>query len=213
MTRDDDGFRLLWPVLFLERELPGHEHANLELERLVLERESQHEQLTTDYLSQNLLTLNNPAIQWLTQCIDKTAVDYCAHSGMTYDIRWSLQGWANVNRLGDYHDPHNHPYAYLSGTYYVRVPNSHAKGLRNRSDVRPGCITFYDPRGTVNMTAIKDDLQIEPEYTVQPRPGMILMWPAFVMHFVHPNLSDKPRISISFNVVVKNPTEYLPRQI
>lgn len=113
--------------------------------------------------------------------------------------------------MGDYHDPHNHPYAYLSSTYYVRVPASRAP-LRNRSDVRPGCITFYDPRGAVNMTAIKEDPQMDPEFTVAPTPGTILLWPAFLMHFVHPNLSEEPRISISFNVVINNPTDYLPRQ-
>lgn len=209
---DQDGFRLLWPLLFLERTLPGHEYANLELERLILEQEAGNENLTTDYLRGNLLALDNPAIGWLTQCIQKTAADYCRRAGMDYEIQWTLQGWANVNRLGDYHDPHNHPYAYLSGTYYVRIPESRAADLRNRADVRPGCITFYDPRGAVNMTAIKDDLQIEPEFTVTPKPGSILMWPAFLMHFVHPNLSDDPRISISFNVVVRNPTDYLPRQ-
>ncbi len=99
----------------------------------------------------------------------------------------------------------------MSGTYYVRVPDSRAQ-LQNRADVRPGCITFYDPRGAVNMTAIKGDPQIEPEFTVSPKPGMVLLWPAFVMHYVHPNLSDEPRISISFNLIVKNPTDYLPQQ-
>ena len=86
----------------------------------------------------------------------KSAIDYCVRAGVNYPIDWSLQGWSNINRLGDYHDPHNHPYAYLSGTYYVRVPESRATA-DNRSDVRPGCITFYDPRSAVNMTAIKDD--------------------------------------------------------
>lgn len=208
---DEQGFRLLWPVLFLQRTLPGHEYANLELERLILEHESENTNLTTDYLAGNILALDNPAVGWLRQCIDKTAADYCRRAGIDYDVEWSLQGWANVNRLGDYHDPHNHPYAYLSGTYYVRVPQSRAP-LRNRTDVRPGCITFYDPRGAANMTAIKGDPQIEPELTVHPSPGMILMWPAFLMHFVHPNLSEEPRISISFNVVIKNPGAYLPRQ-
>lgn len=210
-TPDQQGFRLLWPLLFLERTLPGHEYANIELERIILDLESGNEQLTTDYLADNLLAMENPAIEWLNKCVEKTARDYCRRAGMEYSIRWSLQGWANVNRLGDYHDPHNHPYAYLSGTYYVRAPETRAP-LRNRSDVRPGCITFYDPRGAVNMTAIKDDPQIDPEFTVSPKPGTILMWPAFLMHFVHPNLSEEPRISISFNVVVKNPTDYLPRQ-
>lgn len=210
-SADEEGFRLLWPLLFLERTLPGHEYANVELERLVLDMETRNEQLTTDYRADDLLKQDNPAVEWLSQCIDKTARDYCRRAGMSYDIHWSLQGWANVNRLGDYHDPHNHPYAYLSGTYYVKVPASRAP-LRNRSDVRPGRITFYDPRGAVNMTAIKDDPQIEPEFTVAPAPGTILLWPAFLMHFVHPNLSEEPRISISFNVVIARPADYLPRQ-
>lgn len=210
-TRDENGIRLLWPLLFLERTLPGCEYANIELERLILELESEDEQLTTNYRADNLLALQNSAIEWLNQCVEKTAIDYCRRAGLNYRIRWSFQGWANVNRLGDYHDPHNHPYAYLSGTYYVRVPESRAP-LRNRSDVRPGCITFYDPRGAVNMTAIKDDPQIDPEFTVAPRAGTILMWPAFLMHFVHPNLSEEPRISISFNVVINKPTDYLPSQ-
>ncbi|MDH3452512.1 MAG: 2OG-Fe(II) oxygenase family protein, partial [Gammaproteobacteria bacterium] len=83
---------------------------------------------------------------------------------------------------------------------------------RNRADVRPGCITFYDPRGSVNMNAIKNDPQIEPEFTIAPQAGMILMWPAFLLHYVHPNLSDELRISISFNLIVKSPGDYLPAQ-
>ena len=211
-TIDENGFRLLWPLLFLERTLPGYEQANLELERLMREQETRNASLTTDYLSSNILAVENPAIDWLKQCIHKSAVDYCQRAGMDYSIKWSLQGWGNINRLGDYHDPHNHPYAYLSGTYYVRVPGKD-RSLKNRADVRPGCITFYDPRGSVNMTAIKNDPQVEPEFTIAPKPGMILLWPSFVMHFVHPNLSDESRISISFNLMVKNPTEYLPQQM
>lgn len=210
-SRDQDGFRLLWPVVFLERMLGGHEQSNPELEQLILQREEENERMTTAYLDENLFSIKTAAVDWLKQCIHKSTIDYCKRAGQDYPIDWSLQGWANVNRFGDYHDPHNHPYAYLSGTYYVRVPDSRAR-LRNRADVRPGCITFYDPRSAVNMTAIKDDPQIEPEFTVSPKAGMILMWPAFLMHYVHPNLSDALRISISFNLIVKNPTDYLPQQ-
>lgn len=208
---DDNGFHLLWPMLFMQRTLPSHEAANVELERVILERDAANQKLTTDYDKQSLFTVPDPAIDWLRQCIHKSAVDYCRRAGVDYPVDWSLQGWFNINRLGDYHDPHNHPYAYLSGTYYVRVPESRATS-ENRSDVRPGCITFYDPRGSVNMTAIKDDPQVEPEYTVSPQPGMILLWPSFLMHYVHPNLSDDPRISISFNLMVKNAADHMPQQ-
>jgi len=160
---DQDGFHELWPILFLQRALPTAERANAELERLILARESERLDQTTAYRDDNLFALDNPAVAWLRQCIHKTAIDYCRRAGMDYAIDWTLHGWANVNRLGDYHDPHNHPHAYLSGTYYVRVPTSRTTP-RNRSDVRPGCITFYDPR-VINMTVIRDDPQSDPEHT------------------------------------------------
>jgi uncharacterized protein (TIGR02466 family) len=204
-------FHSLWPTLLLERELPGHEAANEVLEGLVGELESGNQDLTTDYLSDNLLTHPHPAIQWLRDCINKTVIEYFDHVGMGYAINWNLQGWANVNRLGDYHDPHNHPHSYLSGTYYVRVPDG-GPAIGSRKDVRSGCISFYDPRGAANMNAIRNDPNIEAEFTVQPRGGLILLWPAFLKHFVHPNLSDEPRVSISFNVVLKWSDDYLPDQ-
>jgi hypothetical protein len=32
------------------------------------------------------------------------------------------------------------------------------------------------------------------------------------MHFAHPNLSDEPRISVSFNLMPKDPERDLPAQ-
>jgi hypothetical protein len=53
------------------------------------------------------------------------------------------------------------------------------------------------------MNAIRGDPYIDPEHTVEPQSGQILLWPAFLTHFVHPNPSETPRISISFNVMLK----------
>jgi uncharacterized protein (TIGR02466 family) len=207
-----EGFQALWPTIFLRRTLPGNELANRALSAFVLEREEANKDMTTDYLGGNLMANDHPAVAWLRDCVNRTVADYFGQLGMDYKIDWSLQGWANVNRLGDYHDPHNHPHSYLSGTYYVQVPKDRAR-LRLRKDVRPGAISFYDPRGpAVNMGAIRGDPYIEAEYTVHPEAGQILLWPAFLTHFVHPNLSETPRISISFNVVLKWSEAYLPRQ-
>jgi len=209
--KDQDGFVALWPTTIARQTLPGHELANQELLRLITKLDAERTDLTTDYLGGNFLTIEEPAVGWLRDCVNKTVIDYLRHAGMDYAVNWSLQGWANVNRLGDYHDLHNHPHAYLSGTYYVAVPEA-IEPRQGRSDVRPGCITFYDPRGAVNMTAIKGDGAIEAEYTVQPHAGLLLLWPAYLFHFVHPNLSREPRVSVSYNVVLKWSDEYLPQQ-
>ena len=207
-----DGVERLWPTVMLRRTLPGADVANQVLAELVLELEAGNAALTTDYRNDNLLVADHPAIQWLRDCINRTVMEYFRELRVDYQVDWSVHGWANVNRLGDYHDPHNHPHCYLSGTYYVQVPTDRAP-LRSRKDVRPGCITFYDPRGpAVNMGAIRGDPYVNPEHTIQPKPGDILLWPAFMTHFVHPNLSETPRISISFNVMLKWSDAYLPSQ-
>ena len=205
------GFHSLWPTILVERELPGHEAANAALLTLIEDLERDNAALTTDYLGGNLLAGSHPAVAWLRDCVNKTVIDYFRHLGMDYALNWSLQGWANVNRLGDYHDSHNHPHAYLSGTYYVKVPSGSPE-IGRRRDRRSGCISFYDPRGAVNMTAVRNDPYIEAEHTIRPRPGLILLWPAFLHHFVHPNLSAETRVSISYNVVLKWSDDYLPRQ-
>lgn len=213
MTRQPDaqGFLDLWPTTLLQRKLPGAQDANAVLSRMILDLDAKASDMTTDYLGGNLLEFGHPAVAWLRNCINKTAVDYLRRSGLDYEVRWSLQGWANVNRFGDYHDLHNHPHAYLSGTYYVAVPRD-TEDLPGRRDRRPGAISFYDPRAQANMTAIKGDPQIEAEYTLLPDAGTILLWPAFLHHFVHPNLSRRPRLSISFNLVLKRSDAYLPEQ-
>ena len=211
VQESEEGFKRLWPTILLERTLPDTQTANEELVRLIESLDSEHTDLTTDYRSGNFFSLEHAAAVWLKDCVNVTVRDYFQHLGMDYDIRWSLQAWANVNRFGDYHDYHNHPHAYLSGTYYVRVPTEF-EDLETRNDVRPGRLTLYDPRACANMTAIKGDPYIEPEYTVDPKAGMILLWPAFVNHFVHPNLSKQARLSVSFNVLLKWSDDYLPSQ-
>ncbi|NCF26635.1 MAG: hypothetical protein GWP69_04605 [Gammaproteobacteria bacterium] len=207
----NDGFVSLWPTKILKRTLPDTQAANQALAGFIEDLDRKHRDVTTDYRSDDLFSHDHSGILWLRECVNVTVRDYFRHLGMDYDIRWSLQAWANVNRFGDYHDYHNHPHAYLSGTYYVRVP-AQFEDLETRSDVRPGRLTLYDPRACANMTAIKGDPYIEPEYTVEPTSGMILLWPAFVNHFVHPNLSKQSRLSISFNVMLKWSDDYLPAQ-
>ncbi len=206
-----EGIVNLWPTVILQRKLGDADGPNRDLLRLINELERAARDLTTDYLAPDLFNTDHPAVNWLRSQVNQTVIGYLRQIGIDYDVNWTVQGWPNINRFGDYHDYHNHPRAYLSGTYYVKMPKTREK-LKNRNDLRPGCITLYDPRPGVNMNAIKGDPYVDPEYTVLPEPGMLLMWPAFINHFVHPNLSKETRVSVSFNIVLKWADHYLPEQ-
>ncbi len=199
----------LWPTLFLSHRLPGHEQANPVLLDVIQQMEQARPGLTTGYLDSNFFAETHPAIDWLEACVRRCVSDYAGATGIDYELDYHVQGWANVNRFGDYHNLHNHPYSWLSGTYYVQVPETRRE-MPGRSDLDPGAISFFDPRPQANMNAIKRDAQVNPEHRVQPQAGEILLWPAFIHHLVHPNLSDETRVSISFNIVLRWRESYMP---
>lgn len=206
MTQPD--FRALWPTTLMHHRLPGAEAANPVLAEVIRKLDAERSDMTADYLSGAFLTLDHPAVGWLKQCFDRAVLDFARHLGIDYELAWSVQAWPNVNRFGDYHNLHNHPHSWLSGTYYVAVPEGREAG--SRSDLDPNAISFFDPRPQANMTAIRGDGQVDPEHRVLPRGGDLLVWPAFLHHLVHPNLAQEARISVSFNVVLKWRDTYLP---
>lgn len=203
------AFRQLWPTTLLVDSLPGSKDANTLLSEMILDMDTRSQDMTTDYLSGNLFDVPHPVITWLRDCVNISINQYAKNAGIDYQMDWHVQAWPNVNRFGDYHNLHNHPHSWLSGTYYVQVPSGEPK-VKGRSDLNPGAISFFDPRAQANMLAVKGDGQVEAEHRVMPEPGMILIWPAFVHHLVHPNLFEEPRISISFNVVLNWRDEYIP---
>ena len=209
--QNNKNFLLLWPTVFMRDQIPLDPRINDMLRKELLRLDGERESMTTAYRDENLLSSEHPAISWLRDCIHHAVIRYIKNSAIDYALDWHLQGWANINRFGDYHNLHNHPHAWLSGTYYVTVPEKPLE-LPGRADRTPGAISFFDPRPQANMNAISKDGQVDPEYRVQPKAGEILLWPAFLHHAVHPNLSEDERISVSFNVVLRQQEQYLPTQ-
>ena len=64
--------------------------------------------MTTDYLSNNLFDDQNPVVQLLTQSRQHAVDRYAENLGIDYGLDFAVQAWANMNRMGDYH---NHSYA------------------------------------------------------------------------------------------------------
>jgi len=59
-----------------------------------------------------------------------------------------------------------------------------------------GAIRFEDPRLPLMMAApARDDAFV----TVQPRPGLLLLWESWLRHEVLPGRGKGNRLSISFN--------------
>ena len=102
--------------------------------------------------------------------------------------------WANINPKDGMNQSHIHPNALFSGVYYVK------------SNPQAGRLRVYDPRpGAQIMMPIRKEGQppkhLWRDVNIDPVPGRIIMFPAWLWHAVEPNQSDDLRISVSFNFV------------
>ena len=102
--------------------------------------------------------------------------------------------WANINYLGGYNRPHVHPNCLFSGVYYVKANKN--SGVFVANDPRPGTQTMMPARKQG-----RPPKHLWREVHLEPIPGRIIMFPAWLWHCVEPNQSNEPRISISFNFI------------
>ena len=108
--------------------------------------------------------------------------------------------WANISPAGDSHKSHMHANNFLSGVYYVAVPPG---GDR---------ITFHDPRTQpfiMAPEARKANVYNSKTVYLEVREGVLILFPAWLVHSVPENASNDLRISIAFNVNFSNFTEQI----
>lgn len=172
---------------------------NEELKQAILEKEKESEGLTYSnvggFHSENdLFTWDYPCIDKLHKMINQLAGYMANTSGLQEgeEIKLSLAGWANVTRDSNYSIMHNHPNNYWSGVYYVD------NGVPDENIPFNGLFEFFDPRPASEMIAANS---IQPlRYQVKPNPGLMMLFPSFVHHYVHPFSGTGERISIAFNI-------------
>jgi uncharacterized protein (TIGR02466 family) len=110
------------------------------------------------------------------------------------NFNYRIDGWANVSRHGNYNSAHNHPNCLWSGVYYV------ATGTPDPESQMNGRLELLDPRAGVNMMYIADTL-LHARYLITPTPGLMILFPSWLSHLVHPFFGTGERISIAFNIL------------
>ena len=100
--------------------------------------------------------------------------------------------WFNINYKGCANRQHQHPTSLHSGVYYIKTPE------------KCGDICFPNPNQTL-MWGWPGGLLMESNHinsgivSLTPRKNILFIFPSWSNHSVDPNLSDEPRISLSFN--------------
>lgn len=118
-----------------------------------------------------------------------------ARAGVTVrSLALSVQAWIMALGDGDYVKPHDHAGAHWSGVYYVD-PGDDA------DDGPAGAIAFSHPvTGLPQIPGLPPD---PTEFSVRPKAGMLILFPAWLKHYVHPYRGARARVAVSFNISLR----------
>jgi uncharacterized protein (TIGR02466 family) len=146
----------------------------------------------TSYGSLNDLPKRDPTVADLAKLLTRHATSFAGECAFDLSRRPRLDSlWVNLLKSGGHHSGHVHPNSVISGTFYVEVP----KGS--------GAIRFEDPRSPLMMAAPsrqKDAPEaLQPFVSVEPHPGLLLMWESWLRHEVLAGTGQGERLSVSFN--------------
>ena len=115
------------------------------------------------------------------------------------DMGWNIKDqetkithmWSIVNKLNASNARHIHSNNYISAAYYVKAPQ------------KCGDIVFYDPR---SVTTFRYPIISKPNklntniFSVQPKEGLLVLFPSYLYHSVDMSKTKEERIVISFNI-------------
>ncbi len=186
--------------------LPDHKERNAALEKVILSRRETHPGVeasnnggwhsTRDFAEWGgphgrlLLATASSAVTQLTR----------DRNGHPVRPKWIVEAWANVNQAHSSNACHYHPGSFWSASYYV------SDGGCLADPEIGGEFEMMDPRGPAPMMhapmlkfAGEGGLSAGSAETIQPRPGLLFIFPSFLLHAVRPYRGDALRISVAMN--------------
>lgn len=186
-----------WPTVFYYKDLPNSEKLNQKLEEKILawsradtglnktNRNGWHS--TTDMHTR-------PEFKELVEILYQMQFEIYQKECLAGEPFLGNM-WANLNYPGGSNAMHIHPNSLWSGAYYVAAEST------------SGNIYFEDPRAVSLMTMPRRTTEqpVNERRIIDslPQAGRLIMFPSWVNHGVRENLSDKNRISVSFNFIQK----------
>jgi len=105
---------------------------------------------------------------------------------------WRYSMWATMLHRDGHQAPHLHPAGWLSGVYYLEVPEP---VMSPDNDRQQGWIEFGAPG--YGIEAVRPP----PVRRIRPEPGKLVLFPSYLFHRTIPLMGDARRISVAFDLI------------
>jgi hypothetical protein len=211
----DLGGRQAWPTMFFYRRWEGHADAAPSLVEYLYARrdrdrtniasgvapsaKSSHGLYESDF---DFLEADHPAVRRLRQWFEETIAGAVsvANGGRVSPKRVRVEiteSWSHVTNDGGFHDAHFHGNCSWCGIYYVQSGDSRATDASGPGN---GVSRFYSPIGTGGLLNDYGNAYLTTNrIDITPVDGMLLLFPAYLLHSGLPYAGKADRILVAFN--------------
>ena len=114
------------------------------------------------------------------------------------------KSWTTITKKFGFNTPHHHNTNTVVGVYYVKTSD------------KCGDLLLHDPRGAMSFIE-KFEINTQGHlvsgrsyYRITPKIGDLILFPAYIVHSVDPNMSDDERISVALNFYHKDFNQFKP---
>ena len=187
-----------FPTPVIVDELAGAEQLNRDLEAAVLAQREKDAGLSLS--NRGAWQSKRDFPQWAGEpgrkLVDHALGLAAEHTGAAPgrgETRWTVDIWANVSENGGFNMPHIHGGSYWSAVYYVRAGEGEGGQLVLHDPRMPG-LRMHAPG--LRFKDMGPDVRAE----LKPRSGLMVLFPAWLLHSVEPWHGDGHRISVAMNI-------------
>jgi tetratricopeptide (TPR) repeat protein len=150
--------------------------------------------------SQNLMRSSDPTLRAFFKAVDgpirehmRKVAEAPGPLGRRFLGDYRIAGcWSVFLRPDGFHADHIHHQGWLSSAFYVEMPTQPSP------DPKAGWIKFGEPGQPTQP-------KLGPEHFIQPKPGLLALFPSYMWHGTVPFTSQERRITIAFDVAPRTP--------
>jgi uncharacterized protein (TIGR02466 family) len=187
-----------FPTPLIVDEVDDAEALNRELEATILEQQRKDGGLSLSNRGGWQSRRDFP--QWAGEAgrrlIEHALALATAHTGQAPGraaTSWKVDSWANVSGSGGFNMPHIHGGSFWSAVYYVRAGEGEGGQLVLHDPRMPG-LRMHAPG--LRFKDMGPDVRAE----IKPKSGLMLLFPAWLLHSVEPWQGEGHRISVAMNI-------------
>jgi uncharacterized protein (TIGR02466 family) len=157
--------------------------------------------------SNNNYILNNKIFKELKKELDLRVQDYfdkiiCPANNITPYI---TQSWLNYTETNQYHHKHEHPNSLISGVFYYGETDSSTPAIKFHKPIFGANASYMAPQYQADRRPSEYAWET---FAINHAPGLLILFPSYMLHSVPTNESKFTRKSLAFNVQPKGSLGY-----